>query len=126
VNQDEINLCWQCTHHIANISGANERQLQGLVRLQDRKFDYLPESLRDQQWFTKVDKDGDVVLSFIGECHQNDAGCTHGRRVNVYVDHHAVITVRDLDEETSALLGVKKTAYIGNVEVMTPRGQTGS
>lgn len=96
---DRLAQHWANSIKIAELGGANATQLAALADLSESEFGYRSDMRLKEGcfWSTKVDKDGDVVLSFIEPYTQTDAGSLPGRRVNVYVDHFAMVTVKDLD-----------------------------
>lgn len=98
-----IDAHWRASVRRAKADGANEKQLRCLQSL--ARFEFGARSglrLReDCLWDTKVDRDGDVVLTFINPtgffAAVVGANAPGGHRVRVAIDHEAVITISDID-----------------------------
>lgn len=86
---DDIKQHWAISVQLACLQNANDLQLQCMRDLAESEFGYASNMClrRECFWSTRVDKDGDVVLSFLEP----------GARVNVYIDHLAIITTKDLN-----------------------------
>lgn len=95
----ELAAHWNRSIDLARLGGANSIQLDAMRSLAESEFGYASNMrLRmDCFWSTKVDKDGDVVLIFSEPWFLGDDGVTkYGERVNVYIDHLGVLTVKNL------------------------------
>jgi hypothetical protein len=101
--QDQIDTQWLNSIRLAFLGGANEIQLRCLQNLSETEFGYRSNMRlrKDCFWGTKLDRDGDVVLTFIEPYTLTDTGSLPGRRVNVYVDHLGIVTTKDLDTEVT-------------------------
>ena len=90
---------WADSIEFAKRAGATALQLEAMDCLAEMEFGYRS-GLRlryDCFWKTSVDKDGDVLLLFIGPWYQDEAGETQmGDRVCVYIDHYGVLTTKNL------------------------------
>lgn len=90
----EIDKHWLCSIQKARLENANAQQLQRMHDLSTMEFGYASNMrLRHECfWHTHVDKDGDVVLTFM-EAHEETRTAAH---VNVYIDHLAAVTTKDM------------------------------
>ena len=90
----EIAKHWQHSIQLARFANANDLQLQCMRDLAKSEFGYASDMRlrRECFWHTRVDKDGDVVLTFLEpiELGRNSA------HVNVYIDHLAMISTKDM------------------------------
>lgn len=101
---DRLAQHWANTIQIAKDSKATELQIQALESLAESEFGYRSVMRLKPGcfWSTKVDQDGDVVLYFVAPWVLGDDGSTRqGERVNVYIDHLGVLTMKNMDTEAT-------------------------
>jgi hypothetical protein len=101
----QVDQHWTKCVQIAKSSGANKIQLDCLVDLAETEFKYDSGMRLSEHcfWSTKVDRDGDVVLSFIQPHELIDGLSVHGARVNVCIDFAGIISTKNLDTERTII-----------------------
>lgn len=95
---ESIDQHWADTYRAAQEGGANEQQLQCIADLSDYEFGRRSDNRlrRECFWDTKVDRDGDVVLTIEDPVQLIEReGVRLGRRLTIVIDHTAIITMTD-------------------------------